>query len=908
MADDADLQAEIARLQAELAVLQEQLALRALRNVGSTGSVSLGDVVLGDMVLGDKHVWPPAGPSDAVLRREYLGEVIQAASRLTLADSRLTDRPAALLDLSTVFTAIEVADVVSVVSMVGAPLGLEPEPRQRTAIEALAQHDRLVLLGAPGSGKSSVLRFAALWLARGLLGAANWDTQLLPWPHGLLLPLPVALGEFGNWVAASGGRRSGAGLLWSFLDERYGEPLATILRSEAAAGRAVLLLDGLDEVALGRSTATRRRVRECIESLGAGSGASRIVVSCRTLDYTQAQQLPGWAVAALIPLREPLRQLLVGRWFDALLATGTPLGGDPAESRRRLLAALVGRPELQRLAANPLLLTIMVLLQAYEGRLPEERVRLYAQAISFLLHRWRPNDGEQPLRELLDLPGWSEGDVERLLDRLGYVAHELADGTGDEGVDLSRSALIEAARAFFASYDADRDLIRAQAFCTYISSHGNGVLQQVGPHTFRFPHRTFQEYLAARRLVTDDWGADEAEFVDRALRRSLDGPRWREPLVLAVSQLVVVAGQLRPAAGLVEELLDRRPFGSREFVRDAMLAAEALAEIGEHRLRRLGERRVALWSRTAQALAWMLGYLDHKGEPLLPFGERLRAGYALGALGDPRIPQTSESWRGTLLTTGLPDGYWCSVPAGPFLLGSRPSDRDSRPWEQPQQTVELPAFAIGRYPLTNGQWREFVAAGGYRERRWWNEAGWRERLANNWEGAAEPDDFRFNGPNQPVVGVSWHEGQAFCRWLSDLLGRQVALPSEAQWEKAARSSDGRRYPWGGQRAISRANTISSGVGATTPVGCYPNGASPYGALDMAGNVWEWTSNSWRESYHEGNAAPHEPNGSMVIRGGVWASDLSLARCAARDGFDPAGRGTILGLRVALLPPPDEPPA
>jgi formylglycine-generating enzyme required for sulfatase activity len=201
--------------------------------------------------------------------------------------------------------------------------------------------------------------------------------------------------------------------------------------------------------------------------------------------------------------------------------------------------------------------------------------------------------------------------------------------------------------------------------------------------------------------------------------------------------------------------------------------------------------------------------------------------------------------------------------------------------------------------VTNAQWRVFVEAGGYGEHRWWSEIGWRMRKKEAWTQPKLWDDPRFNGTNQPVVGVSWYEANAFCRWLTAELGYEIRLPSEAEWEKAARGTDGRVYPWGNTWDAAKANTRESGIGTTTPVGCFPDGVSPYGALDMSGNLFEWTATPWMGNYdqRDGTARETEEGELFVRRGGAWDLDLSNARCADRGYGAPAARIDLLGVRL-----------
>jgi formylglycine-generating enzyme required for sulfatase activity len=175
------------------------------------------------------------------------------------------------------------------------------------------------------------------------------------------------------------------------------------------------------------------------------------------------------------------------------------------------------------------------------------------------------------------------------------------------------------------------------------------------------------------------------------------------------------------------------------------------------------------------------------------------------------------------------------VPAGPFTMGTRREDipalvekygseagRYER--EVPQHGVDLPAFKIGKYPVTNREYQAFVRGAGYRP-------------PFHWDG----DEYPAGKGDHPVVYVTWHDAVAYCRWLTEQTGQLYRLPTEAEWEKAARGSDGRQYPWGNEFDPARCNSVAGGPGETTPVGQYPEGASPYGILDMAGNVWEWCS-------------------------------------------------------------------
>ena len=269
--------------------------------------------------------------------------------------------------------------------------------------------------------------------------------------------------------------------------------------------------------------------------------------------------------------------------------------------------------------------------------------------------------------------------------------------------------------------------------------------------------------------------------------------------------------------------------------------------------------------------------------------------------------------------TKIPDIEWCEVPAGEFIMGERDK----------QHTLNLPySYQAAKYPITNAQYELFVEAGGYNKRQYWTEAGWAEKLKPQrrpWHTENDPSLLPwtaarnygepFNLPNHPVVGVSWYESVAYCRWLTEVMrgcgelgeGWLIRLPMEAEWEKAARGMDGRTYPWGEGFDPEKANGKETEVESTSAVGIFPDGASLYGCHDMAGNVWEWCAtqsgksyrykieNEWTEDYLEGKY-------NRMLRGGSWLDGSGNLRCAVRDDNLPDYNNSFfIGLRCFFVP-------
>lgn len=220
---------------------------------------------------------------------------------------------------------------------------------------------------------------------------------------------------------------------------------------------------------------------------------------------------------------------------------------------------------------------------------------------------------------------------------------------------------------------------------------------------------------------------------------------------------------------------------------------------------------------------------------------------------------------------------WITIPGGPVALELDGFGRSPA-------VISVAPFAIARCPVTNAQFAPFVAAGGYDDPQWWTDAGWRARTRERWTAPRYWDSGEWNRAEWPVVGVSWHEGAAFCRWLSHQTGLAIALPGEEQWQRAAQGDAGREFPWGSAEPDSTRCNWNREMDTTTPVSAYPAGASPFGVLDLAGNVWEWCATAW-DAAEDG-----DPRAPRVLRGGCWSSDSPFSlRAANRSASDPNTR-------------------
>jgi formylglycine-generating enzyme required for sulfatase activity len=340
---------------------------------------------------------------------------------------------------------------------------------------------------------------------------------------------------------------------------------------------------------------------------------------------------------------------------------------------------------------------------------------------------------------------------------------------------------------------------------------------------------------------------------------------------LTVPYLGIIQQLDRVAGEVVEALVDERPGAPGEAV---VLAGQAVLDAGETGVPAHSRGRV-----TEALVGTMQG---DEVEPSL----RREAGLILGELG----------WH--------PDDLdaFVEMPPGPFLYGDEEEER-----------LIAHRYWIGKYPVTYSQYARFVEDDGYYREAFWSEAGWAWRKERDREQPGYWQDDDYHNPIFPVVGVSWYEADAYCRWLRERLGVEeaviqvsqgdrctevhlepgafeVRLPTEEEWERAARGTDGRAYPWGNEFGFDKANVakkLFEGMG-TTAVCTYPQGVSPEGGWDMSGNVWEWTGSL----YEEGSER-------FVLRGGSWHLDRLSARCAYRYGFIPVGFFGYYGFRVVV---------
>ncbi len=729
--------------------------------------------------------------------------------------------------------------------------------KRRAALAEVNTHDRLVLLGSPGSGKSTFVNFVALCLAGehlqdmgGQSCGANLKSLTAPlpldddekegghegtaqaWDHGSLLPVRIILRDFAARGLPAPDQTATEEHLWQFLDREFREAslaeTAPLLREWLAERGGLLLFDGLDEVP--EAETRRRQILDVVNACAQSLCKCRIVVTSRTYAYKKQE----WGLdesfreAVLANFSKGQIRYFIDHWYEHV-GKIHGLNDDQTEGQAELLKDAISHSErLGGFAERPLLLTLMASLHAWSGgSLPEKREELYHDAVELLLDWWesrkivRNTQGKVKIEHdsLADFLKVGKDRLRKALDELAFEAHKSqSDLTGT--ADIAEKDLINSLMRF-----SRNPKVRPAALVQFLSERA-GLLVPRGVGVYTFPHRTFQEYLAACALTDgDDFPDNVADAVHT------DPERWREVALLAGAKAA------RGAASSIWLLTDALCYQDSMTAPDmaqnawgALLAAQALVETAD--LSRISPRNAIKLERVRRWLAAMLTeQVELEPGSAFPVVERALAGRLLARLGDPR-PGVG------LRDDGLPDIEWCQVEAGEFMMGSDPEkDPDAMSREQPQHPVRVSAFKMSRYPITNAQYQAFVDDGGER-----------------------PGTYRepFGLSNHPVVGVSWDAAAAFCEWFTKSLRQTgqldddevVRLPSEAEWEYAARGKDGHIYPWGNEEPRPElANYDDTNLGETSAVGCFPQGTSVFsGCEEMAGNVWEWCLDAWHDSY------------------------------------------------------------
>lgn len=734
--------------------------------------------------------------------------------------------------------------------------------------EVLHKHPHLILVGDPGSGKTTFIRYVALNLARALLGH---DPEAAMERIGLrgepLFPILVRLGPFGQFLQdhpEPGFPDAAPAHFYRYLEYSHrgydhGLPQGYLGR-KVIRGGCMVLLDGLDEVP-GRDL--RERIGQIVDNVvfeGRRVGNSH-VATARIRAYSGKPQLGAAFVRCdLVDFDDEQIGEFVDHWCRALYRASpdeehTAAAEGANEYARTLLAAIRTHPNVAQLTTNPLMLTVLAVVHWNRKRLPEQRAELYEAAVGYLIESRRPLSRFEPHVRL------------EALRRIALAMFMHAKGVRRT---LGKVDAAVAIRPLLSVTDRE-----ALAFLEDESIH-SGLLVSRIEGEIEFWHSTFQEYLAALELSTRDdyWG------------RIRDGgrlfeERWGEVVLL-------LAGCLRRlgidnASRFIRSILDLH-----QEVPDLARAVELVGRILRD-IRPYGGDPANETGYDEKLRACLNAF--EKGPTSVPEPVRFEIGEALGHSGDPRVGDENENK--------------IVIPRGAFWMGAQSEDPTARGYdpgafddESPVHEVKISDFLMDRFPVTVSQYRHFVECRerGYLGRDFWSTEGWAWRERNKRLSPGSWED-QLRHPNRPLIQVTWYEADAYARY------KGARLPTEAEWEYAARGKEGRKYPWGNDDPTDQHANFDDRLIAPSPVGIYPLGATPEGVRDLAGNVDEWCSD-WYGPYTDGPASdPVGPStGALrLVRGGSRYSDARRIRAAYRYSRRPGYMRSIIGFRCVWSP-------
>jgi len=851
---------------------------------------------------------PPAEsdevPADEWERRylEHLMTLCGYPPSMALVDIKEAGLGGQKLALQRVFTSLDVParveerDRLRTASDLSHPTEDERQTRE-PALAAVSRPEnaRLVLLGGPGSGKSTLVNYLALCLAGEHLRREAVNQEHLRqhgWElsHLRLWPVRVILREY-----AARGLSQGQDIL-EFIAADLDRPevelagYAPHLKKRLQAEGGILLLDGLDEV--DKASKVREALKGKIELFARNFPRVRVLVTSRPYAYGSGWELDRFEATRLLPFSDEQIQFFIEQWYTVMGQQDLQLGPERAEDySKSLIRQTEHIRNLREMARHPLLLTMMVYIHRGRegGALPQRREELYRLSVVLLLDLWRRSK-VIPGRETQELVEELGMDTKRLLQALSevaFVAHrdqEEQEQTADVPGSLVAGTLYK--------YKSKESPISVEEIVEYVRDRA-GLLEDHGRNAddtddvYRFPHRTFQEYLAAKHLL------GQADFPREITALSRERPsRWRE--------VVLLAGAAAAETPVMQWALVDALYGRKAAPPDVMateadwwgafLAGQILLETDM-----LLDRPAIYETSLAQLQGWQKAILERGALPPL---DRALAGDVLAQLGDDR-PGV-----GTVEVNGvrLPDiRLGEEVPPGNYTIGD--DGNRSAPIAKP--------YRLAIYPITNAQFDCFVTAKDVDHKDWWKDMPEGEKYRRR---IREP---RWSLPNRPREMVTWYQAIAFCQWLQHHLRQaeiiekdeEIVLPHEYEWEVAARyagdgKTDRRVYPWGGDEITpEHANYDETGLGETSAVGLFPRGMQPVlGLYDLSGNVWEYCRNKYDNPADE---AVDSSGARRTLRGGSWFDNRGSVRAAYRD-FGFWRRGVFFGFRVAARRPPSRP--
>ncbi len=752
--------------------------------------------------------------------------------------------------------------------------GSEERRAQYRLLQSIIAEKSIYLSGAPGSGKTTFCRWLALAICQGELTAhpvtpPDGFLEVFPEPLRGRLPLLVKLRDFWQFLP---NLERGAELTHAQFElamknwiegKKFGGLAWSTVQDHLDAGLTLLIFDGVDEVPLERIKPDHAAEPRTLLLSGLSnaidhwrSKGNRVLVTSRPYGLTDAQSRRlGLDHEPVAELPRELQELLVRRWFHVLRKSDEEVDSECG----RLWGDIANRQEIASLASNPLLLTAICIVYGEKHRLPQHEYDLYERIVNTVLSNRNQEESHQ---------------FAAARSSLCVIAHGMHTGKelGEARQQPQAEATFDEIERMLKYYQdhrpgGDRRILSAHDTREELLSQ-SGLLLPQGNKSASFYHFTIQDFLAAERLYEQHFEDLKPVFLERG-----DIPEWRKSLGFlygaTLNNITIKDRAVRLLTELSEELSISR-------IRLGIVLCDCWRILHGHDLRL-----------DAEAQQRFVYFCLAAIKPEVRVKDRMELALALGRMGDPRVATDLRDPKNWLTEPST----WVPVKPGTYRVGDAKIPKEYFPGTalKPGKFQLEQAIQMSRFPVTNRQFAAFVADGGYTHEKYWidetdGDVSWKWRQTKNITMPAYWNDSKWNCETQPVVGVSWFEAMAYCRWAN------CRLPTEREWEAAARGPKGWDYPWGDDWRDEICNSREARLGVTTPVGIFTESKAACGAEDMVGNVWEWCGDWWDTKKKD----------ARVVRGGSWDDGSGVARSAVRGRGTPGVRGSNIGFRVVSL--------
>lgn len=740
----------------------------------------------------------------------------------------------------------------------------------------LYENKKSILIGSPGCGKTTILKF---------LSTVVFDSKLCIsygiFPSAVIVPISsVALlnytGSLFEYVVFLYKRQLG---MQYDLDEYF--------KSKFQNGDVIILMDGLNDISPSRQISVVKQLDDlCNES----SNKNRIILTTRYL--LQNCSYTGFEVGYIQEFDIDDIEEYSLKFFKASGLSKQKI----RETKLKFINAISRNLELLGLARNPLFLSILTLLYVRQSELPHKRIELYSIFINDVISSAVSGmNGEQ----------FSKDSIIRVL---AYVAYNMNKNDVQNSY-LTEPVLKNYIKSFFekrAEYSKWDALQKMQLFFDHVVGKIGIFTYSAEIDGYIFSQYAIKEYLAALNICYDledylDNGKKGRVRYREIVDMLFPYDKWHDIMKLVVEYVALINNNICSPIDVILHMINMQQHNMLNSIECTVVAGECLASLGND----FSNEKIAECRQLCQnRLVNILKSTDAS------YKTRIRASRVLSHIGDTRFDEYSFIPEMVDITPGTFEKGASLEEVNAFIEEAEKVTLDENDlwiknyWREillsevseKEEVSIVNKYRISKYPITNMQYQVFL-----NENLDYNIPGWgddNKGALYTWDDEKRACNAAYN--NCPVVLVSWNDANNYCKWLSSKTGRKFRLPTEEEWEYAARGPQSNIYPWGNQWKDNYANTFESGINDIIAVGCFVEGVSEFGVFDCSGQIWEWTSTLdtelWKKAWPSNMRAAND-KAAYIVRGGAWDDISVFARCSSRGPNAASFYEHYIGFRV-----------